>query len=209
MEKLHAATLYLLRWGKLHPFETANYPHRIKVSLGLALWTVSMQLVNVVTLLVYTVQNPPTFTSLGPFLDFIWNFTWHFLFTIVIPIHFLYHAKKVIILNRKIDKLLTFNSIKRAKISTKSKLTILLFALGRIITIFSITGGIILEKLDKFTIFMVYNTHIIETVYSIIFVTYLTILAEYLGVCDHSLGKLFRGMRSSTQQSCSVTTEEE
>ena len=41
MEKLHTATIYLLRYGEMHPIKTAN---PISISLGLFLWTVFLQI---------------------------------------------------------------------------------------------------------------------------------------------------------------------
>ena len=203
MESLHAATIFLLRYGGMHPFKTTSGSDQPRISVGLLLWTVFLQLVNALSFVHYMTQIG-TFNSLHTFIGYVWQITWGFT-TILVPIHFLCHAKKIAAVNRQINKIISICSIQRLKLNIKSKLMIYFLVFGKIIPITcnaldSVTCRISEygTPISKITFtFIAYHAFFIEAVTSFIFAVYLSILVEYFSLFDASLGELFDGMQIS------------
>ena len=136
MERLHTATLYLLRYGGMHPFET-NRSNQTSLSVCLVLWTVFLNLVAAMSSLHYITQLV-MFSSVHTFLQYMFDITWA-LASILIPMHFVCHARKIIAINRNLDEIIATCSIYSSKTSIKSKIKIMFLILVKIIILFCAT----------------------------------------------------------------------
>ena len=155
MEKLHTASIYLLRYGGMHPVKTAN---RLSLSLGLFIWTVFLQLMLQPANVYYLMYNTE-FTNLNTFLLSMWEIMFVFA-SILIPIHFFCHANKIVAVNSKLDKIIKICSINSLKMSIESKFKIFLVLLMRIIVTFlNVFMGIIDEDFDKYNKKRYNNVH--------------------------------------------------
>ena len=202
MESLHAATLYLLRFGGMHPFKTKQNLNQIKISECLVLWTVFLQLINALSVM-YIFLYRTNITSLHTFLSWVGCISF-VIITILLPMHFMCHAKEIAAANRRINNILGMFSINSLKISNKSKLTIFLLVIVKIIYISLIVyvfhfldclgfNSTIVSKIANR--FVDYHAILLDAISSFIFVIYLTILEEYFGYYDVCLGELFDGRR--------------
>ena len=202
MEKLHATTLYLLRFGGMYPFKTNKYPNQIQISVWLLLWTLFLQLMNALSAMHYLVNNS-NISSLHTFLKWVWNASWK-LITILIPIHFMCHAKEIATVNRRIINVLEMCScsINSLKMSIKIKLILTLSVIAQIFNAFvsvyiqTLLNCVhydygIVSKLT--TIYLDCYALLVFTTCSLIFVMYLAILEEYFRYNDSCLRELFGG----------------
>ena len=204
MEKLHTTTIYLLRYGGMHPIKTAN---PISISLGLLLWTVVLQMMLQLANVYYMMYHTK-FTTLNKFLSYVWDITWAF-GSILIPIHFFCHANKIVAVNSKLDKIIKICSINSLKMSIESKFKIFLALLMRIIVTFIIVFmSFIGEDINYIKIFVQVNITVNITITYLIFAIYLTILTEYLRIDEARIADHFDRMRSSINHISVVTIED-
>ena len=214
MEKLHAATLYLFRFGGVHPFKTEQYSNQLKISVRLLLWTFFLQLTSILCS-VYFLVISPKIGSLQVFLT--WGlFLFWTLINILLPIHFISHGKDIAAVNGRFNNIRRFCSINNLKISTKSKLTLLSFFLGKIIWIFicvlearcrdTSSATTIFTKLTY--IFFIGNSLMLDIIASYTFVIYLTIQAESFSHYNACLEELFDGRRPFIRQISVLPAEE-
>ena len=205
MEKLHTASIYLLRYGGMHPVKTAN---RISISLGLLLWTVVLQMMLQLANGYYIMSHlSPKITSLNGFLFYVWDITFVFS-SIFIPIHFFCHANKIVTVNSKLDEIIKICSISSLKMSIESKVRIFLLILMRIIITFLIVFmAIIGDDNDYIHIFVQFNIAVINTIAYQIFAIYLTILTEYFKIDETRIADYFDRMRSSINHISVATME--
>ena len=204
MEKLHAATLYLLRFGGLHPFKTEQYLNHIQISVWLLLWTLFLQLMTALSAIYYLVNNT-NISSLHTFLTWVWDASWK-LFPIIISIHFMCHAKEIAIVHRRIDNVLGMCSVNSLKMSIKIKLIIILLVIENILLNFF---NVYIQGLSNCSnqeydivskllgICVDFYTLVNYSITSLIFVMYLAILKEYFSYNDSCLVELFDGRQYS------------
>ena len=201
MEKLHRATICLLRYGGMHPFKPANCSSRIRISVGLLLWTVFLQII-IQTANVYFLKKYLTIASLRMFLVGVFHTAW-VLATILIPIHFLCHAKKIAAVNSKLGEIVRICSINGLKMNFESKLRIFLLILSKIIMIsINIIMGIMCEYTSYKDLLLILHRLIIyvaDAIISLMFVIYLTILTEYFRLNEARIAELFARMRFSIE----------
>ena len=204
MEKLNTATIYLLRYGGMHPFKTAS---PISISLGLFLWTVLLQVILQLANVYYLMYNRKI-TSLNSFLLYVWDITFVFA-SILFPIHFFCHANKIVAVNSKLDEIIKICSINSLKMSIESKFKVFLVILMGIIRTFLIVCmAIIGEDIDYIRIFVLVNITIINTITQLMFAIFLTILTEYIRIDEARIADHFDRMRSSINRISEVTIED-
>ena len=198
MEQLHAATLHLLRFGGMHPFKTTQPLNQIKISVRLVLWTLLLQLMYALITVYYLVYKSSV-SSLHTFLTWVWTTAWA-LYPILIPIHFLYHAKEIAAACTRINNVSGMCSVNNLKMSIKIKLIIILLVLQTIYK-FSVSVYIhtslncynyehaFVSRLIR--IYANFYSLFIYVISSLIFVIYLAILEEYFSYHDSCLKELF------------------
>ena len=201
MERLHTATIFLLRYGGMHPFKTTEGSDQLRISVGLLLWTVFLQLVNALSFVPYMIRYG-TFDSLDTLISCVWNLSWG-LTNILVPIHFLCQAKQITAVNRQIKKMILICSIQRLKLNIKCKLMILFMVVGKIIPITCSVLNPFTCRSSQFDtpitiiafIIIDFYAFIVEAVTCFIFVVCLNILAEYFNLFDANLEELFNRMQ--------------
>ena len=222
MEKLHATTVCLLRYGGLHPFiktshpDQTNHSNQTSFSVRLLLWTVLLNLMVAMIILYISMMQSEMFSSLPTFLLFLFANTYS-LISILLPMHFIFHAKKITALNAKLDNIITMCSIQSSKINITNKLKIIFLIFVKIFILSNSTINFLLHGCTEIemtniklfvTIIAEYHASFIEMISTLMFAIYLTILAEYLQFCEDRLVELFDGIRPSTSQISKVTAEE-
>ena len=198
MEQLLAAILYLFRFGGMHPFKTKQHLNQIKISVWFLLWTLLLQLMYALNVMNFLLNNS-NISSLHTFLTWLWYTSW-MLFPILIPIHFMYHAKKIAAVNRRINNVLGMCSINNLKMSNQIKLVIMLVVLLKILHISVSVYNHTLQNCYTYeygfvsrlaAIYYDCYSFFIYTISFLIFVMYLAILEEYFSYYDSCLGELF------------------
>ena len=205
MERLHAAAVYLFRFGGMHPFKTKQYLNQMKVDVWLLLWAVFLPLMNTL-LSVYYLVKFPKLTSLDILLPWLFNVFWA-VETILIPIHFICHAKEIAAVNKRVNNIIGIFCINSRKFSIKSKLTILAFVIMQIIkgSLFVIDICDNCSEAGTDVVSILTSTFLngywffIDLISTFSFVIYLSILAECFSHYDACLEGLFDGSRSEVE----------
>ena len=216
IERLHAATLFLYRYGGMYPFKKTNRSNKTSLSVCLVLWTVFQNLISALGALYFMVQSVVVISSLNTFLANLFDITWA-LVSILIPMYFVWHARGITAVSTKLDEIVAICSIHSSKISKTNKLKIILLIFIKIIALPYITydlfnirnsdNNITNIKLSSMIIVR-YHATFMEIIITLTFAIYLSILEEYFQLCDACLVELFHQMRSSHSRISEVTTEE-
>ena len=215
MEKLQTTTVHLLRYGGLYPFKKTNRSNHPRLSVWLALWTVFLNLMAALSC-IHVMRQSVMFSSLQTFLDpFLLKNTWS-LASFLIPLHFVFHARKITALNIKLDNIIAICSIHSSKFFVANKLKIILLIFVKIINLFNSTSYLVIDgyfdsqitNMKLSTIIVEYHVVLIEIIITFMFAMHLTIMAGYLQLCNTRL-ELFDGMISFTRQISELATEED